>query len=352
MPYMIFGTRHCISHRQALIAASWLVCLSLSPACESTDPTDDGGGRVKGNIVIRQENNYKATSSLSIPRVPTAPQADLKICWTAMQKDFLCHAIAPATEINSLTFVQLDDYTQKQVEDDLGAGRSFSDKVAGTPMKYFVDNASGSTCANLSKFADNPSTSPPKDPLVPAEDYTADPTKTYMVLFSTGKTLGTGAKSMVFLEPTAGSTVASVDALADSCDVLKFNADITSPSPVSVPTSGPSWIVDWSQIKTDGLGNEVFFVDIDGLQLAYFDNFTVADLQKKFLDLDRSDTYTSFYELAIKDGVTSADLASATSAKDGKFSGFTRNNGVWALALRCSTCQLPAPIVLAILNPS
>jgi hypothetical protein len=34
------------------------------------------------------------------------------------------------------------------------------------------------------------------------------------------------------------------------------------------------------------------------------------------------------------------------------FAGFSRNDGIWALGLLCTTCQNPAPVVLTILEPS
>ncbi len=344
---MIFGTRFISSHRQTLAA---LACVSFLAACESTNGNKDGGVTAKGNIVIRDQNNYTATSTLTIPRVQTAPGADLTIDWSDMAKDFLCHAITPS-DIGNVAFVKVKNHTESDIENLLGSGQSFASDA--TPRSYRTSKAPGVTNATLSEFASDPTTTPLTGPVVPATDYQVVSNSVYLLLFATGTVVGSGSKSMLFLEPTAGSAVTTVSAVGDSCaaNILDFKADITTPAPVSVSATGPTWTVDWSQITRDGLGNSpVYFTDIDELQLGYYDQYTVATLQQRFLDLDR--IATLFYELPVADGATSVDLSAAVSATDGKFAGFTRTNGVWAVALRCSTCSVPAPIAVAILSPS
>ena len=34
------------------------------------------------------------------------------------------------------------------------------------------------------------------------------------------------------------------------------------------------------------------------------------------------------------------------------FTGFTDTDGLWVVALECSKCYLPAPIAVAVLNPT
>jgi len=344
---MHFGIRFVTSPRVVLTAAVTVALSFVVVACESTNQDKDGGGGgSQGNIVIKDQNNYKATSTLVIPRVQTAAGQDLKICWDGMKTDFLCHSLVPATDIDSLSFLQVQNRTEEQVEGDLGAGKSFAKYVV--PRVYHVDRAPSSTCANLSSFALDPTTTPPQSPVIPAQDYLASTSKVYMILFSTGTKLGAGSKSMLFIEPSASSTVTTVSAVADSCSILDFKADITSPTPIQVPAAGP-FVVDWSSLTKDGLQNEVLFTDIDGLQLGFYKDATIASLQGKFLDLDRS--ADTFYELALTGDEKQANLTSAATSDGKKFAGFTQTNGIWAVALRCSTCEVPAPIALAILNP-
>lgn len=346
MQAMHYGTRLVRSTR-CFLAAIATVSLFSVVACESTNSDKDaGGGGGLGNIVIKDQNNYKATSTLTIPRVQTAAGQDLKICWSEMKTDFLCHSLAPATDIDSLSFLQVQNRTEEQVEGDLGAGKSFAKYVV--PRVYHADQAPSSTCANLSSFALDPTTTPPQSPVIPAQDYLVSSSKVYMILFSTGTKLGAGSKSMLFIEPSSSSTVTTVNAVADSCSILDFKADITSPTPIQVPAAGP-FVVDWSSLTKDGMQNEVLFTDIDGLQLGFYKDATPASLQAKFLDMDR--TAEPFYELALSGDEKKANLTSAVTSDGKKFAGFTQTNGIWAVALRCSTCEVPAPIALAILNP-
>jgi len=166
------------------------------------------------------------------------------------------------------------------------------------------------------------------------------------LFFSSGKIIGTGGRSMVFLEPSATSEVTDVSA-PSGCGMLDFKAQLASIKKLDVPTAGP-WVVDWSQITRDGLGNQVFFQNIDSLMFAYYEGKTPTDLEPKFLDLELiPDLY---YDMEIPVGDKHADLATGR-AKDGTvFPGFNRTEGTWLLALRCSACKIPSPVALGIFN--
>jgi len=334
---MKLGSALTISARRVVWAMVSSCPVLLSVACGSNSP--GGGSATVGNIVITDQNNYKATSKLGIPRVQTKPQADLDICWTGITKDFLCHAASPS-DIDSLNFLQIKNLDESRIESQLTAGQLDSSNVIS---RSFQTTAS-STCTKLSKFSLDTTV------VTPSTDYTVSSTKTYMLLFAHGTKLGSGGRTMLFLEPTDGSDVTAVDAKTDSCDILKFSSDLSGAT-INVPTSGP-YVLDWSKLTQDGLENEFLFTDVDKLQLGFYPDFTVSKLQERFLDLDLPGLASPFYELKITKGATDADLTSATSSSEGKFSGFTKTNGIWAVALRCTTCQVPTPIAVVILNPS
>jgi hypothetical protein len=336
---MILG----IERTRSLRSTTWLVIafssLPLLLSCENTDPQPT----VSGGIVITNGSNYKATLTPNIPRVQTADKADLNICWDGIKGDFLCRSVDAAKDINSVNFLQITGLTADNVVQYLKEEKDFSTKVS-LSRSFQVGATSASMCAKLSSF---PSAKP-------EQDYYAASNKTYMLLFATGTKLGVGAKSMMFIEPSAQETRTDI-AAPDGCGIVTFTADITSITPVPAPRNGP-FVVDWSQVTTNGLGNHFQPADIDVLQLGFYQGETPATLQQRFVDLDR--IATTFYELDLykttpstKDGATSADLAAATSDNVGPFVGFDRTDGVWVLALRCSECQLPAPTVVAILTP-
>ncbi|MBN1609054.1 MAG: hypothetical protein JW940_20670 [Polyangiaceae bacterium] len=99
----------------------------------------------------------------------------------------------------------------------------------------------------------------------------------------------------------------------------------------------------------NGQGNELIYATIDRLLIGFYKEKTPADLEARFFDIET--LATSLWELALTGGRT-ADLVQAVEhGTDAAFEGFTRTDGVWILALLCSTCQNPAPVVLTILDP-
>jgi hypothetical protein len=77
---------------------------------------------------------------------------------------------------------------------------------------------------------------------------------------------------------------------------------------------------------------------------------TAADIQAKFFDLELM--ATSLWDLELAGGFT-ADLSQAKDRKTGApFAGFGQGAGIWLLALICSTCSNPAPVILTVLDPS
>jgi len=275
-------------------------CLSmLVPAavgCGGGNGNPDGGGTGPvGNVVMRDVNSYTSVSSLTIPVIETASGADLQVCWADIVKDILCHDVS----------------------------------------------ATMSTCANLSSFKFGST-------LMPATDYVTAANKSYMMLFTTGTVQGSGARTMVFLDPVATSTNMNVAAPASGCDILSFQADLSTPTPLAIPATG-EWVVDWSQITKDSMGNAVNFQFIDSLMVGYYEGKTVADLQAMFKDIDRIATTLWTVDILPK-GRKYMDLHDAKTDAGVAFPGFT-GTGVYAVALLCSSCQVPAPVALSILDP-
>ena len=259
----------------------------LLAACGSNS-TADAGPTPVGNVVIKDVNNYKATSTLTIPKVQATPATDINICWTGISTDLLCHSVDVASDINSVTFLQLINFSEAKIQSALGTGQDFTNNVitAGTHTV-----AAGETCAKLSSF----SLYGGKGTINPSTNYVAAADKTYMLLFSKGTTIGMGAKTMLFLEPTDGSSTTTVNA-QPACGILDFKPDITSPQALSIPMAGP-WVVDWSLLTMDGLGNTVNFSLIDSVEVGYHAGKTVADVQAHFFDLETA--ATSVYEVKV-----------------------------------------------------
>jgi hypothetical protein len=297
----------------------------------------------EGNVVLRDQNNYTSQSTLTIPSVQTMPGADLQICWGDIQKDILCHDLTPTTDIDNVSFLRLQGMTTDQIQTKLAAG-SLTAAMVNVYRDFHVDHTASSTCVSLSSLSFTSTA------LNPATDYVEASDKKYLLLFSKGTTPGSGARTMTFIEPTSSSTATAVSA-PDGCgsNILHFTADITTPPAVTVPKAGP-WDVDWSLITRDSMNHTVLFQNLDQLMVGFYPGMTVADLQARFLDIDRI-AGSSLYQMAIPTGAKHADLANAKDSNGVAFPGFARTDGVWAVAILCSKCQVPAPIILSILEP-
>jgi hypothetical protein len=296
------------------------------------------GGGASGVLLLEDANNYRATASLAIPTVETAPATDLDICWTGTTSDLLCHAVAPATDIDNVGLLRLRNLTEPQIEAQLVAGTLAQSKIDGY-VQYTTDRVA--TCMKLSQFSFFGTAADV------ATLYVESTVSTYMLVFAHGQKPGTGSLAMTFIKPTAGSTNTRVDAPA-GCGLLDFTADLGSLAKVKVPAEGP-WTVDWGAVTANGQGDSVAYATIDRLLVGFYQGMGVADLQARFFDIEL--LATSLWELPVRGGHT-AELGQALDRATGAaFTGFARTDGVWMLALLCSTCQNPAPVVLTILEP-
>jgi hypothetical protein len=335
------------SQRLSLPVASFALLLSVFTGCgggDSGDDGDDSGSPTEEpNVVLTNSSNYTSESTLDLPVVETSSGADLDICWTDIDKDIQCHDIDPAEEIDNVALLRIPDLSEAEIEEKLSLGQLQTDEVA----EYFdlpTEDLGGATCTKLSELSVFGA-----QQLDPAADYVESSTDKYVLLFSTGTTLGVGGRALMFLQPTADSDVDSVTApVGTECTALDFNADLSS-NTISVPADGP-WIVGWKGVTTDPVGNTVVFSKLSQLLVAFYEGMTVEELETNFLDIEI--LATSLYELDIPEGARSADLADAKERNtNAAFPGFTSTDGVWAIGLLCETCQNPAPVFMGVLEP-
>lgn len=303
--------------------------------------TGCGGGTTEstGNILLQDVHNYSATGALSIPTIETAPATDLDVCWTGIINDLQCHPVAPAADLDNVSLLRFLNLDETQVEQRLSSGELAQSEVDGY-VEYATNHTD--TCMKLSQL----SFFGTKIDL--QKEYVESTDRTYMLLFAKGTRPGVGARAMVFVKPTAGSVNTRVDA-PTGCGLLEFSADLSTATRLGMPPAAP-WVIDWRNVTKDGQGNPIEFQSIDGVMIGFYEGQTVAEIQANIFDLELR--ATTLWEVKLKGGRT-ADLSTATERGTGAaFPGFARATaGVWMLALTCSTCQNPAPVVLTILEP-
>jgi hypothetical protein len=333
--------------------ATILIATPLAASCgSSTGP----GTQPVGNVVLHDANNYMSTGALAIPVIETAAAADIQVCWNNLKKNLLCHDITSGTDtsIDNVGFAKIPHIGQMDVEMRLATGKDVTNLVATYGQIKTAQTTGG--CTTLSALANQTSTANPT--IVPATDYTeavdssGTTTTQYLMLFTHGTVEGAGAQGMVFIKPTSvapGSMTTMVEA-PDACasNILTFNA--TLGTTVSIPAAGP-WKVDWSQLTKDSFGNPLDFAHtkVDKVDVGFYQGKTPADLQANFLDLDQPTFYTSLYSVAVPAGQKWVDLMGAKDA-GGAALDFSRTDGTWAVAVLCSTCSVPAPVALTVLQ--
>ncbi len=334
------------SQRRSLPVASLALLLAALPACGGGDDDGDDSGSPTDevNVLLEDSSNYTSESTLTLPSLETQAGADLEICWSDIDKDIQCHDIDPAEEIDNVALLRIPNLTKEEIETKLSLGQLATTEVA----EYFdlpTEDLEGETCTTLSSLSVFGARA-----LDPAEDFYASDTDKYVLLFSTGTTLGVGGRALTFLEPSEDSDVTSVSApTGTACDSLDFSADLSS-NTIPVPADGP-WIVGWSGVKKDPVGNTVVYSKLSSLLVAFYEGMTPEMLEEQFLDIEL--LATSLYEVEIPEGDRSADLADAKERTTGEaFPGFTNTDGVWAIGLLCETCQNPAPVFMGVLEPN
>ena len=284
---------------------------------------------------LTDANNFHFTGSLDLPVITTASGSDLDVCWDQLDQDVQCHAMDPAADIDTVGLVRFGSLTQAEVQEGLSTNDLQQSEMSG--YVQYDNTAASATCTTLSAMSFFGT------PVDVTSEYT-EGAGTYLLLLTTGSTPGVGARMLGFLQPEAASTNTAVD-VPSGCGVLAFDADLHSLTPAPVYTD--TTLVDWSAVTSDGQGNPFDPGRVDGLLVGEYDDQTVADVEADFLNLEARATH--LYTLAPELGGTSADISLASDGTS-TFAGFT-GDGVWMLALTCSTCYNPAPLFLTVLAP-
>jgi hypothetical protein len=181
-----------------------------------------------------------------------------------------------------------------------------------------------------------------------SEEYT-EGDRTYLFTFQRGTILGSATATMVFAKPSASSTNTRLDA-PPGCGLRTVTTDLATLEPVQVPFEGP-WLVDWSNVTSDGQGNPFNGSNVDRLTLWFVAGGTPSNVEDLIPELDV--LATEIYDAEIA-GSPVVDLAFLSNPRDGQpFSTFRTNEaGVWLFGLRCSVCMnAELPLVLAVFEP-
>lgn len=342
---MILGSRlHGLSR---VLSLACLASLSAACSSEGDDGGDGGPGPTPSNAIqMADANQYSSTATLRIPSVEVAP-TDITIDWSDVTQDLQCHDVDPESDLVNVSFLRFQNKTEEEIATELTKSRLEAKKI---DKFWDYPITGGELQTNLGSFSRLSGTA-----IDVETDFTIDETRTYLVIVQVSTGLGVGTKSLAFAHPVeGGSDVLELGSGCPDPEILTFVPDLDKPK-FELPAEGP-WVVGWKDLTVDGTGGEIALTGIDKLLVGFYPDMTVSDLEVQQTFFDIEELADPMYELAVDGPDRKADLGKAKlrggSATD-LFPGFEQEGeGTWLLALTCSSCPNPQPVVLVIIDPS
>lgn len=294
------------------------------------DPPDPSGA-----VPLSDANNYSYSGKLDASSTAVAPLSNATVSWDSLAADIQCHDLDPVADIDNAVLLVFPYLSEEEVEDGLS-----SDTLEQVDLGVYLSQETGdATSVQLADFSFFGTDSDIEQEFEPGSG-------TWLVLLSTGTTIGVGTRMMGFLEPVAGETNTEVS-LSGGCDVLDYTADLDSLKPVGVLAEGP-WALDWSALSKTGQGGDFEPTKVSELMLTWYQEEDLDVLTAQFLDLELIADRTWRMD---HPGGSSADLSLMVDDADGAAFGGFAEGGTWMLALRCRTCPNPAPLFMTRLSP-
>jgi hypothetical protein len=341
--------------RTVLGVCTVLLAASFSAGCSSDGDDDDAGtagtGGTSSNpggvtIPITDTNQYTSQAALDIPTIETVA-GDITIDWSGVTNDLLCHDVEQMDLVNA-SFLKFAGMTEEEVEAELTKSRPDTNKAEYWDHAI-VDAETSATLSTYERLGSG-------DLLDVDTDFAISDEDTYLVTVQVSTAAGVGTKSMVFVKPAEeGAQTVEIGPGCPTPPILDFTAQLDKPK-IAFPSAAP-WIVGWRDVFVDGTGGDIVLTGIDKLLVGFYPDMTTEDLERDFFDIE--ELASPMWELSINGTDLKGDLSDAYKRNaDGtvgneKFSGFDEDGeGTWLVALTCSTCQNPQPVILAILDPS
>ncbi len=311
-----------------------ILALSLSSGCISCVGGTGDDSAEACTTPLTNDNNYSWTGVLNIPNYTTAEKEDIKLDFTALTEDMLCHAMDPVADVDSLGLTRFPLLTQAEIATGLTNNSLLQSNTDG----YVSCEPGDLTTCMLSDFTFGGSA------YEVVESYEAAG-GAFLLSISKGFDPAQGALFLLFLDPQPTSTVTEIEILP-TCDIVDYDVDLESRTPAVIPDD--CLTIDWSGLTVSGNGEPLLPGKLDEVLIAHYATLTPGEIDDQFTDVEilADETYT--LELT---GGTTADLSGAVSAEGVAFEGFTAP-GTWLLGLRCTAnCTNPAPMFMTVVVP-
>lgn len=263
-------------------------------------------------------------------------QVDSTVDWSALTTDLRGRPVDPAA-IEQVYLVEFVDFTKEELVEKIEANDLYQ---SDTEEAYIFDNANGVTSTPMSTFS---ILSDEFDPTT----FVEDDSRVWLVSLINHPDGANDVLQSKFITPLDAESNTRL-AFTDNCTTLDVEVNMDDPIPPVTPEGGGNtWTLDWSAVTTDVNGRTWDALLGDKLQIGHFDAEDVSEVEAEFLRLDSE--ADQFYTLDVFGKTGVADLSDATDDSGAAFAGFT-TDGVWVVAIACTTCLSPAPMYLAIVD--
>jgi hypothetical protein len=335
--------------RSALSAA--VVSLPLLAAACSSSSGPQATMCYGANALASEANNYSFASTFTLTPVTVKSTSNLTFEWGSLTHDFLNHPLSATADVNAVS-VLIFHVPLAELAPKLNSDALTPDDVYVVPPPSVLPTG-GQTSAMLYDFTLNGT---PQS--VDTWNSYFDPTillpsmYSYMVAAANGTTIGEGFRMLQTFQLDSAATNTTVT-LTDNSTKLTYSANLHSLTITGVPGGTAALTLDWAAMVAAGAKNGLGSPFKDGyvtrIVVGHYSE-TPAQLEAKFLDLDRIAIANQYYSA----GLISSTMADLTTLKDeasgAAFTGID-DTGTWLLGLICGNCRNPAPWYMTILKP-
>ncbi|MEQ1565746.1 MAG: hypothetical protein ABMA64_08930 [Myxococcota bacterium] len=282
-------------------------------------------------LLLADGNNYTFSNDITMQVTEIQAGEDARIDWSGLLTDVRGREVTEIQQISMLKFsYPFDELVPLFATNEIDA------QAEATESYLFDVTTSAEAMASDFEITGVG--------FIPADLFVDDPTSTWTVSavnYPGGRLDLLMSKAF---QPTADSTNHEIT-LGDGDTLIDYVVDLHSAPPLAAPAGVADLVLDWTDATTDVYGHPFDPVAGDELLIGHYAG-DVTSVEEGFLQLDTN--ADQIYRLSVI-GATSAVLADAADESGGAFAGFT-TDGTWLVAISCSSCSTPVPLLLAVVE--